>query len=318
MPVSKLLYFFLCALSPVAMILPPTVAAVVEKEKAGSDLRSGRISPPKNWDEETSRLFEGDPARRLQGVRPTRAVAVDANPASPSNNVRNIAWKQLIPAETVEDEIKSLYTDLGGPLMRIGAFKGGGHKNVEQQFAWVAAMFGILSLHSEAERWKEISTHAATHFSKASQIAQENNPQAFQVSKKNYEQLGQLIRGEKVDFESTVTLSWNKIVDRTHLMQRLEQGYDQRLKQWSTNQAEFEKNQSTLIHEAQIYAALAEIMSQPAYEFGDDDDYLAHCGQLKVHAQEVVTATRERNLAKVQQSLGELNKTCSRCHESYK
>ena len=81
---------------------------------------------------------------------------------------------------------------------------------------------------------------------------------------------------------------------------------------------EFEKNRMPLIHEARIHAALAEIMQQPSYEFADDDDYRGHGNQLKIDAQQIVQAAEERNLEQVQLFVGQLNKTCSRCHEAYK
>ena len=309
-------HFFVPVFIPVVMaLLSGTVAA--EKEK-NSDSSVTRISPPAQWDDEAERLFEGDPRQRLHGERPDRNAFIDEKSVSPATEVQNVSWDDLIPAEAVEDEIKSLYIDMGKPLARIGSYKSGGHQELEQRFAWVAAMFGILAQHGEANRWKEIAAPAAAHFSAASREAQVNNLQAFHNAKSRYEDLGQLIRGEKVDFDRTASLRWNEIIERPQLMQRLQQSYEQRLKRWAANQVEFEKNRLPLIHEAQIHAVLAEMIQQPSYAFSDDDDYLTHCNQLKTHAQRVSQAAQERNLEQVQQFLGELSKTCSRCHEAYK
>ena len=310
-------YFYLPMFFLIAVTLAPAVGAV-EKEEAVIS-RDDRISPPRQWDQETERLFQGDPTRRLQGVRPTRIEPKNEKGVSISSaDSQRISWHLLIPAATVEDEIKSIYFAIGKPLARIGAFKSGGHQKVEQQFAWVATMFGILAEHSQAERWKEVAASAHNHFSTASRGAKAASLQAFKNSSNRYEDLGRMIRGEKVDFDPATSSLWSERVDRPLLMQRLEQSYEQRLKRWSANQAEFEKNRSALIHEAQILAALAEIIQQPAYEFYDDDDYLSYCSQLKIHAQHVAAGSQESNLKKVQKHLGELSKTCSRCHEGYK
>ena len=77
---------------------------------------------------------------------------------------REISWHLLIPAAAVEDEIKSIYFAIGKPLARVGAFKSGGYQKVEQQFAWVATMFGILAEHSQAERWKEVAARCPQAF----------------------------------------------------------------------------------------------------------------------------------------------------------
>ena len=315
-------YFYLPMFFLIAVTLAPVVGAV-EKEEAVIS-RGDRISPPGQWDQETERLFQGDPTRRLRGVRPTRIEQRNEKGVSISSadsivpNSQEISWHLLIPAAAVEDEIKSIYFAIGKPLARVGTFKSGGHQKVEQQFAWVATMFGILAEHSQAERWKEVAASACSHFSTASRSAKAASLQAFKNSKNRYEDLGRLIRGEKVDFDPASSSLWSQRVDRPLLMQRLEQSYEQRLKRWSANQAQFEKNRSSLIHEAQILAVLAEIIGQPAYEFYDDDDYLSHCSQLKIHTQQVAAGAQESNLEKVQKHLGELSKTCSRCHEGYK
>jgi len=311
-------HFHLSMFFLIAVTLAPAVG-VVEKEEAVIS-RGDRSSPPGQWDQETERLFQGDPTRRLRGVRPTRIEPKNEKGVSTSSSAdsQDISWHLLIPAAAVEDEIKSIYFAIGKPLARVGAFKSGGYQKVEQQFAWVATMFGILAEHSQAERWKEVAADARRHFSTASRGAKAASLQAFKNSNNRYEDLGRLIRGEKVDFDLSSSSLWSERVDRPLLMQRLEQSYEQRLKRWSANQAEFEKNRSSLIHEAQILAALAEIIQQPAYEFYDDDDYLSHCSQLKRHAQQVAAGSQESNLEKVQKHLGELSKTCSRCHEGYK
>ena len=46
-----------------------------------------------------------------------------------SNRGAECLLGRLIPAEAVEDEIKSLYIDMGKPLARIGSYKSAGIKN---------------------------------------------------------------------------------------------------------------------------------------------------------------------------------------------
>ena len=101
-------------------------------------------------------------------------------------------------------------------------------------------------------------------------------------------------------------------------MQRLDQGYEKRLRIWSANRKEFDSNRLSIIHEAEIVSALARIIQQPEYEFYDDDEYLAHCHQLEIAARQVAAAAEESNLEQVQKHLGAMNKACSRCHEGYK
>ena len=315
----------LCFFVPVMILslicsLPYGLATVADEAFDSSVARSTppRTPPPQRWDSETESLFEGDPRRRLQGARPEGTGSDAPQPVKQANDVSPLPWAPLIPAETVEDEIKSLYIAMQKPLARVGSYKSGGHQTVSEQFALVAAMFEILASHREHARWKDVAAAAASHFAVASRESQMNNLQAFQITKAHHEDLGQLIRGERVDFSPASSLTWSQIIERPALMRRLAQGYADGLKSWSFDVDEFEKNRMSLIHEARIHGVLAEIMQQPSYEFSDDDDYRGHGNQLKIDAQQIVQAAEEKNLEQVQHFVGQLNKTCSRCHEAYR
>ena len=317
---SPICFFVRTMMLSVLCLLPYglTTAADDTFDSSVGRATTPRTPPPQRWDSETESLFEGDPRRRLQGARPEAKSSGTPQPVARPEDASPLSWEPLIPAETVEDEIKGLYIAMQKPLARIGSYKSGGYQTVSQQFALVAAMFEILARHGEAARWKDIAASAAAHFATASRDAKINNLEAFQSAKGHYEDLGQLIRGERLDFTSASSLPWSQIIERPELMRRLAQGYAEGLKSWSVDAEEFEKNRMPLIHEARIHAALAEIMQQPSYEFADDDDYRGHGNRLKIDAQQIVQAAEERNLEQVQHFVGQLNKTCSRCHEAYK
>ena len=316
--------FFVRQMTLTAICLFPYVISIEADEANDSSVARRtlpRTPPPQRWDSETESLFEGDPRRRLKGTPPSDKSAGTPQPLKPlkqTNDMSPPSWTPLILAEAVEDEIKRLYTAMQKPLSRIGSYKSGGHQIVSEQFALVATMFEILARHREHARWKDIATDAASHFSVASRESQMSNLQAFQNAKSHYEDLGQLIRGERVDISPASPLTWSEMIERPALMRRLAQGYADGLKSWSFDADEFEKNRMSLIQEARIHAVLAQIMQQPSYEFSDDDDYRSHGERLKIDAQQIVQAAEERNLEQVQHFVGQLNKTCSRCHEAYK
>jgi hypothetical protein len=217
------------------------------------------------------------------------------------------------------DEIKSQFPAVGENVRRVGSFKSGGHRDVEWQYAVIAVMFGIIAEHDEPGRWKDIAASARDAFARASANAKSGSTDAYNDSKTRYEDLGQLIRGGSVEFEEPKEdVVWSRLADRRLLMQRLEQGQTERLKPFVATQAEFEKNRPAVIHEAQIIAAIAEIIQREEYEFYDDDEYCAFCKQLQKQARQVALAAEENNLAELQLHLGEMTKSCSACHEGYK
>ena len=283
-----------------------------------------RVSPPERWDEETEQLFKADPSERLRGSRKrqSRGETKDVDSTERTENtplgLGHVSWAELISTDAVEDEIKSIYPQMGKHLVRVGGFKSGSHKEVEQQFAELATMFGILAAHPEATRWKKSAAGARDLFSSASRNARVSSTQAFKDAKNRYEDLGQLIRGESIELTGTQSVPWSEVAERRMLMQRLEKAYTQNMKVWSADQVAFEKNQSAVIHEAQIIVALARIIALPEYDYHEDEEYAAYCSQLEQHAKHLELGARESDLQKVQLHMGELHKTCGRCHEDYK
>lgn len=287
--------------------------------------RPDRSRPPSSWDSETERLFQGDPFQAVRGKRPEQGAERSSAVKSPGvlpdrdGERRTTAWSQFITVETLADEIKSQFPALGDNVRRVGSFKSGGHRDVERQYAVIAAMFGIIAEHVESGRWKDIAPSARDAFARASANAKSGSSDAYNDSKTRYEDLGELIRGESVEFEEPKEdVVWSRLADRRLLMQRLEQGHTERLKPFVATQAEFEKNRLAVIHEAEIIAAIAEIIQQEEYEFYDDDEYCTFCKQLQKQAQQLALAAQENNLAELQLHLGEMTKSCSACHEGYK
>lgn len=284
-----------------------------------------RSPPPSRYDSETENLFKGDPFQDVRGSRPEKSRAAHLSGGStgveiPMRETSGIVpWVQLISAETVTDEIKNQLPAVGASVRRIGTFKGGGNRKVQKQYAIIATMFGIIAEYGEPIRWKGVSAAARNAFARAAANAKTASANAHQESKRRFEDLGELVRGGSVDFAgSEEDVLWSHLVDRRLLMQRIEEADKQRIKPGITDESEFKKNRSLLIHEAEMIAALAEIIQREEYEFYDDDDYLAYCKQLQQQARQLGFAVRENNLTEVQRRYGEIAKTCSACHEDYK
>ncbi len=287
--------------------------------------RPTRSQPPSRYDSDTENLFKGDPFQDVRGSRPEKSRAHRSSDGStdieiPVRETTGIVpWAQLISAETVTDEIKNQLPAVGESVRRIGTFKGGGNRKVQKQYAIIATMFGIIAEYGEPIRWKDVSSGARNAFARAAANAKTASANSHQESKMRFEDLGELIRGGSVEFAgSGEEALWSRLVDRRLLMQRIEEADKERIKPGITNESEFKKNRSLLVHEAEVIAALAEIIQRAEYEFYDDDDYLAYCKQLQQQASQLALAVRENNLTEVQRHYGEITKTCSACHEGYK
>ncbi len=74
-------------------------------------------------------------------------------------------------------------------------------------------------------------------------------------------------------------VTWGEIADREPLMRRMEQAQRERLATWVARADRFRSNAAGIYHEAQIVAALAEVIRDEPYEDGADESYVA-CARL--------------------------------------
>jgi cytochrome c556 len=93
---------------------------------------------------------------------------------------------------------------------------------------------------------------------------------------------------------------------------------EQALTRWTANPAEFSKNLQRIEHEAQIVAALAEIISREGYEFTDDESYLKFANLLGQQALEVRQAANNQQYDRARSATGRIGQTCINCHEGFR
>jgi hypothetical protein len=219
----------------------------------------------------------------------------------------------------VTDEIKSYLPELAQHVRTPGAFKSGGNRKVRKHYAVIAVMFGITAEYDGSIRWQKVAAGARDAFARAAANAKAADTNTYKESKLRFQDLEDMVRGGTIEFEAPEgEVLWSDIAERRALMQRLEDAHDNRLRPLTANQAEFDKNLTQVIHEAEVIAALAQVIQREEYEYYDDDDYLAFCQQLVQQARGVVEAAKGKNLAEVQKYVGEITKSCSACHEGYK
>lgn len=302
-------------------------------QRPPTDRRPARAAPPKSWDNETERLFSTDPLTLLRGERPRVGAGTSSSGAvaggtvaggtvagtTPSAGSGGGGWSKFVSASSVEDEIKSYRLSVAANVKSPGVFNGGGNRNLRKEFGIVAAMFGIAAEFDGPVRWKEEAAGARDAFARAARNAKAADSNTFKESRARSQDLDLLINGEKVEFETPAEdFRWSDICERRAIMSRLKDAQLERIKPWTANQAEFDRNKDNVLREAEIIAVLAEIIQKENYEFYDDDDYLAFCDQMQRHALDVVAAAKDGNLAEAQRAAGEVAKTCDACHEGYR
>ena len=77
-------------------------------------------------------------------------------------------------------------------------------------------------------------------------------------------------------------------------------------------------NRDRIMHEAEIVAVIFQVVQQEGFEFWDDELYLEYCQAIQRAALDVVEASRQRDYEAARTATGQMQKSCSSCHEDFR
>lgn len=291
----------------------PLYAAVVKRAR------------PPQFPQSVRDAFFPDAREKLVGPRPVRTAATaSASQAqgpvsSDAATAQGSGWSKLISPETLEDEIKSTALGLAGSIQTGAQFKGGGYKAVRVQFSVLATMFGIVADYDGQVRWQQQAPAIRNLLARAGFNCKVGTDAAYKEATLRKEDLESLVGGAPVQLRpAEKETKWKAVTDRPPLMQRLEQAQQHGLAVWTSNSAEFQKNQEKSLHEAEVIAALAKVIQQEGFEYADDETYLESARELLSQAHAAAEAARKSNYDAARQATGKIEKACSKCHEGFR
>jgi hypothetical protein len=245
----------------------------------------------------------------------TTPGAEDAAP--PAGGV--FAWSQIISATTLEDEVKASKKFIDEEISTPAKFNGNGYKGARKQFSVLAIMFGIIGEYDGEVRWKADGPAARDLFARTAANCKVGTIQVFNEAKSRRADLEDLISGSGLkDRKGDAKATWKLVTDRAPLMQRLDLAHKERLLPWTSNKGEFKDHTDELMHESQLAAAFAEVLLKEGMEDSDDEEYAAYAKRLKQAALDIVDAAKNDNHEKARKAIGEIDKTCTECHQSYR
>lgn len=288
---------------------------------------SDQAHRPPRFSDEVNKLFLPDAGQKAVDERPGGTSTIRSKApkdvsevdSSSENSGSKFAWSRLISADTLESEVKSLSLQVRQSVQSPSKFKGGGYNEARRQFSMLAVMFAIIAEYDGDVRWQKKATGMREVLARAGFNCKVGTDGSFNEARQRKEDLDKLIRGEPPQLSSGDAIAgWNKVADRSPLMQRLEKAFRQGMMVWASNAAEFKKNGEKLRREAELMAALAEIIGREGYEFSDDETYREHARQMGQAAQEVIGAVKQKNYLDARKALGDIDKACTTCHEGYR
>lgn len=274
----------------------------------------------------TTQFFFDDVFTKLVGPRPASpggiVVATPAGGGAPAARTggSSYAWARLISATTIEDEVKSIKLRVDQCVTTPGDFARRGYKQARREFSILAMLFAIINDYDDEVRWKRDAAVARNAFSRlASNAKAGGNSNVYQEAKSRQEDLGGLLRGSGLQGQATQPENvWENLVDRAPLMQRLESGFDEGLSRWTSSEAEFSRHIEAVLREAEIIAAISEVLTREGMEDGDDEDYAGFVKRMQRAASEIAAAVKTSSASQARQAAGEIRKACSECHELYR
>jgi hypothetical protein len=288
--------------------------------------RAYKTAPPPKFDQTTLDVFFDDARQEVGPGQPGGAVAAaPVGPAPDSGEPDSgatsggFAWSKLISAGTLEDEVKSQLSPLTDATKNPSAFATA-NTAARGHFTELALLFGVIAEYDADVRFKRDAADLKTMFGRAAANSKVSGDNAFKQAQKASQDLADLIAGGKVAApKADPDATWAQLVNRPPLMARMgKEGFDPRIKAWTSDKGEFTRNRDELLKEAQLVAIIAHVMQDASYEFGDDETYLEYAKGLEQQAAEIAEAVKADSFERAQKAAGQLNKACVTCHEGYR
>jgi hypothetical protein len=292
-----------------------------------------RAAPPKFDPREVEQIFFPDARKALVGERPTRVVTDRGIPnggdrsSTPSRTDTppalgdGVRWSKLISAETLADEVKAYPPLLAAVVKTPSQFQGKGATEARRYFSTLATAFAIIAQYDGDVRWKNQAAAVRELFARAGFNSKSDNENVYNEAKLRSGDLATLLRGETLAPPANIESKPNfneQVANRPPLMWRLERAQRDRLAVWTANRADFNRNLGGIKHEAEVVAALAQVIQHPSYTDAEDETYLEYAKALQQAALEIREAANEKNAEAARTAAGILSKACDACHVDFR
>jgi hypothetical protein len=291
-------------------------------------------APPPTFDpREVEQIFFTDARKALVGQRPARLpgrssgppnVGVSAPPSRtepPAVPGDGAGWSKLISPETLADEVKEYPLLLAAVVKTPSQFQGKGAREARRYFSTIAAVFAIIAEYDGDVRWKSQAAAARELFARVGFNSKSDTENVYNEARLRTADLAALLRGETLAPPPTIEPKPNfneQVANRPPLMWRLERAQRDRLAVWTANRADFGRNLGGIKHEAEMVAALAQVIQDASFPDAEDETYIAYARALQAAALEVRTAAKEKNADAARTAAGKLSQACNNCHVDFR
>jgi hypothetical protein len=248
----------------------------------------------------------------------TKAPAPAASaPSASTGKADGIVWKDILPIEELQGELKSVRNSMTKSMANQGSYKSS-FKEVAIEGAEIAALAGIMREHSDSLTWKEKAHYVRDFGAQISQAAVGLSKENFENTKAAFQRLTSVLDGSVPDDAGDVPESrpFNEAASRKGLMRRIEKAKNY-LQQDINSESKFKSLADQAKHEAAIIAALGTVITTSGYEYTADDEYQKHAKSLIDGGKDATIALQDEAFDRFKQAVDKVNKSCTDCHQSY-
>jgi soluble cytochrome b562 len=307
-----------------------TLLSILAVTSSAQETVIRRARPPRWADLPPGLFFEDAFAEGLRGKRPaTLGIAegmsepVPTSGVDPAGDDRDsteiTAWSKRISAATLEDEIKAIHRRMIEAIENEGDFIAQGHLELQPHLATAAILFAVIEQFDGRIRWQSDAAAARVRFAQVAQNARAGSAQVLRQVAERVRDLNDLILGAQLAGPaSDQSLTWSDVADRQLIMQRLEIGLQTVLAPGVASATSVRQHQTAMVHEGELAAMLASVLTQAEMPDAADDEYRAMCEKLERAAQQLRQAAQEGDAPAARQAMGEMKTDCAACHELYR
>ena len=311
----------------VGLLIPLFAAAVFAQTKSSKPAK--RAKPPEPSKLKSDRFYADAFKEGLVGERPAdlgkpaatvTSAATSAPTADSSAALPGSGWSSMITAATIEDMIKSLKLQVDKNVTTLSDFKGKGHKLARRDYSLLAMLFGIAAEYEADVRWKKDAAPARDAFARSAANFKVATDQAFAEAKARKEELNDLVGGSSpfAGKSAEQKAQWSQVANRAPLMQYLESAWEPRLKPALSDKAQFAANGDKILRDAELFAAIGEVLAKEGMVDADAAEYKEFCNRLRDGAKEIIQGVKQKNFDQASKAGSAISKACAECHENYR
>ena len=281
----------------------------------GASARPPRAKRP-DWSSTpgTEVFFDDAFAEALRGTPPAaESVAATVSAATSAN------WSPWLPAEIIEDEVKSLYRELLHTVHTRAEYRRTDPRSIQRNLAMLAAWFAVIEEYDAEIRWKSSASAARQRFIAFVARSPESFANAYDEVVSAVADLQELLSGGQLSQEDTAEpTTWPQVANRALIMQRWDTAASERLASSLANAAAFDRASDAIRHEAGVLSGLAEVLLQDGMDEAREEEYRGFVRGLQQAASRLTEATVERDFAKAEAAHIDVHRACDQCHETYR